>query len=213
MNTIIFFVTATDVLADLSEHFSQGNLSRIFEFKRRIVEHHQQQQTIATYYTTLKSFWDELGSYNDPPLYNYARLKQIVVREEHERILQFLMGLNDIYTLLFMGKFLMQPLPNIKKIYSLLLQEEKQRQHADAHDSPIHVINVKKNTRNTENKQPAKSQNSKGKSLYCTHCEGDTHSVDRCYYIIGFPPGHKFHGRDVKPPNRNKWFAANNTTT
>jgi hypothetical protein len=127
MNTIIFFVTATDVWADLSEHFSQGNLSRIFEFKRRIVEHHQQQQTIATYYTTLKSFWDELGLYNDPPLCNYARLKQIVVREEHERILQFLMGLNDIYTLLFMGKFLMQPLPNIKKIYSLLLQEEKQR--------------------------------------------------------------------------------------
>ena len=100
MNTIIFFVTATDVWADLSEHFSQGNLSRIFEFKRRIVEHHQQQQTIATYYTTLKSFWDELGLYNDPPLCNYARLKQIVVREEHERILQFLMGLNDIYSII-----------------------------------------------------------------------------------------------------------------
>ncbi|CAL2225132.1 unnamed protein product [Prunus armeniaca] len=71
-------------------------------------------------------------------------------------------------------------------------------------------MNVKKSTKNTENRQPAKSQDNKGKSLYCTHCEGDTHTVDRCYYIIGFPPGHKFHGKSVKPPNRNKRFTANN---
>jgi len=55
-NTIIFSDTAADFWADLSECFSQGNLSRIFELKRGIVEHRQQQQTIAAYYSALKSF-------------------------------------------------------------------------------------------------------------------------------------------------------------
>ncbi|XP_020419788.1 uncharacterized protein LOC109950566 [Prunus persica] len=209
-NTVIFSDTAAEVWADLNERFSQGNFSRIFELKRGIVEHRQQQQSIAVYYTTLKSFWDELGSYNDPPSCNCAGLKQIAEREEQEQILQFLMGLNDTYSAIRGQILLMQPLPNIRKIYSLLLQEEKQRQLADARDGPIHAMNVKKSTKNTENRQPAKSQDNKGKSLYCTHCEGDTHTVDRCYYIIGFPPGHKFHGKAVKPPNRNKRFTANN---
>jgi len=34
----------------------------------------------------LKSFWDVLRLYNDPPLYNCAGLKQIVEREEQEQI-------------------------------------------------------------------------------------------------------------------------------
>jgi len=36
--------------------------------------------------------------------------------------------------------------------------------------------------------------------------------VDRCYYIIGFPPGHKFHGREIKPPNQHKQLAVNNAS-
>lgn len=40
------------------------------------------------------------------------------------------------------------------------------------------------------------------KSLKCTYCDGDGHLVDHCYYIIGFPEGHKWHGKNVKPKNR-----------
>lgn len=47
----------------------------------------------------------------------------------------------------------------------------------------------------------------------CTYCDGTTHTVERCYYLIGFPIGHKFHGKDVQPPNRNKTIAANQIGT
>ena len=122
------------------------------------------------------------------------------------------MAVNDTYSAVRGHILLMQPLPNIRKIYSLLLQEEKQRQLTEATDSPIHAMNVKRNTRITENRQSTRLQNNKGKSLFCSHCEGDKHTVDRCYYIIGFPPGHKFHGRDIKPPNRHKRLAVNNAS-
>ncbi|CAN6688768.1 unnamed protein product [Malus baccata var. baccata] len=55
------------------------------------------------------------------------------------------------------------------------------------------------------------------KSLKCTYCDGGGHSVDRCYYIIGFPVGHKWHGKNVKPKNKiseaNNAEAINSATT
>ncbi|KAL2527340.1 Uncharacterized protein Adt_12394 [Abeliophyllum distichum] len=43
----------------------------------------------------------------------------------------------------------------------------------------------------------------------CTYYRMTNHIVGTCYFIHGFPPGHKFHGKDVKP--RNKCFT--NTAT
>ncbi|CAI9778608.1 unnamed protein product [Fraxinus pennsylvanica] len=37
--------------------------------------------------------------------------------------------------------------------------------------------------------------------------------VEKCYYLIGFPVGHKLHGKDVQPPNRNHKVAANQTSS
>ncbi|KAF9667234.1 hypothetical protein SADUNF_Sadunf15G0001300 [Salix dunnii] len=87
-----------------------------------IFEHRQQQQSIAA---NTKSFQDELGSYNDPPIYNCTGLKHIAEREEQEQILQFLMGLNDTNSTIHGQIRLMQPLPGIRLIDPLLLQEEK----------------------------------------------------------------------------------------
>jgi hypothetical protein len=122
------------------------------------------------------------------------------------------MGLNDMYSAVHGQILLMYPLPNIRKIYSLQLQEEKQRQLTEAYDNPIHAMNVKRNTRITENRQSTRLQNNKGKSLFCSHYEGDTNTVDHCYYIIGFPPGPKFHGREIKPSNQHKRPAVNNAS-
>ncbi|KAF9669962.1 hypothetical protein SADUNF_Sadunf13G0019100 [Salix dunnii] len=47
-----------------------------------------------------------------------------------------------------------------------------------------------------------------GSKKFCTHCEQGGHLVDQCYYLIGFPIGHKWHGKNVKP--RNKKATINN---
>jgi len=104
INTMIFSNTTAEVWLDHNEQFSQENLSCIFELKRGIVEHRQQQQFIAVYYTTLKSFWDELGSYNNLSTCNCASLKQNEEMEDQEQILKFLIRLNDRYSSI-MDKF------------------------------------------------------------------------------------------------------------
>ncbi|KAB5574253.1 hypothetical protein DKX38_001447 [Salix brachista] len=36
----------------------------------------------------------------------------------------------------------------------------------------------------------------------CSYCDGDTHTVENCYYINGFPVGHKLHGKNIQPRNK-----------
>jgi len=49
-------------------------------------------------------------------------------REQNQKLLQFLMGLNDDYNAIRDNILMMTPLPSISQVYSMLIQEEKQRQ-------------------------------------------------------------------------------------
>ncbi|ESR45752.1 hypothetical protein CICLE_v10003204mg, partial [Citrus x clementina] len=100
---------------------------------------------------------------------------------------QFLMGLNEKYSAIRGQIMLMQPLPIVKKAYSLLCEEEKQQGLSNSHSSK--------------------------KPLLCTYCDGTPHIVDKCYYLIGFPVGRKFHRKDVQPPNRTHKFTVNQIGT
>ncbi|KAL5834719.1 hypothetical protein ACOSQ4_014216 [Xanthoceras sorbifolium] len=88
-DSVIYYSTAHEVWEDLHEQFSQSNAP--------------QQLSVSTYYTKLKSLWDELASYNDATH---------GVQQDQQKLMQFLMGLNDSYS----------GIP-----YSFISQEEKQR--------------------------------------------------------------------------------------
>lgn len=79
------------------------------------------------YYTKIKISWDELKMCSSTISCTCGRLKQILDKEERVKLCQFLLGLNEVYST-FRGQImLMQPLPNVKKAYSLLSGKEKQK--------------------------------------------------------------------------------------
>ncbi|KAM2220643.1 hypothetical protein ACFX1S_019828 [Malus domestica] len=195
--SVSYYTSAADVWADLRDRFSQGNDSRVYQIKREIVEHRQEQQSISVYYTKLKALWDELTSYHEPPTCTCGGLKKINERDEKERVMQFLMGLNESYVAVRGQILLMQPLPDTRKAYSLVLQQEKQVEVSlTRHNNNLHAMNV------TSNREPAAQRGNS--SLKCSYCDQKYHTVDRCFYLYGFPPGHKYHGKKVTPPNRKK---------
>ncbi|RVW99200.1 Retrovirus-related Pol polyprotein from transposon RE1 [Vitis vinifera] len=177
-SSVIYAETTSEIWADLRERFSQGNDSRIYQIKRDIVEHRQGQQSISVYYTKLKAFWDELSSYHEVLSCSCGGLEKLKEMDEKERVMQFLMGLNDSYAAIRGQILLMQPLPDTRRVYSLVLQQEKQVQ---------------------KQKTP----------LHCSYCDRDYHSIEKCYYLHGFPIGHKLHGKNVKSPNQHHSNANN----
>lgn len=64
--------------------------------------------------------------------------------------MQFLMGLNESYAAVHGQILLMQPLPDTRKTYSLILQQEKQVEVSlNRNNINLHAMNV------TNNREPA----------------------------------------------------------
>ncbi|KAH7554251.1 hypothetical protein JRO89_XS12G0144300 [Xanthoceras sorbifolium] len=172
---------------------------------------------------TMKSLWDKLASYYDPISCNCEGLKALVEREEKERVIQFLMGLNESFATVRGSILMMSPLPDTHKIHALVLQQKRQTNVvARRENTGFAAMQTSKNTHGYNSGPYTMAESSQtqdngrftivGKAKKsCSHCGKDYHTADHCYYLIGFPPGYKLHGKDVKP--RRKKPNANNTTT
>ncbi|KAF7148530.1 hypothetical protein RHSIM_Rhsim03G0044200 [Rhododendron simsii] len=209
--SVIYAETSAEVWADLQERFSQGNDSRIYQIKQEIGEHRQGQQSISVYYTKLKALWDELSSYHQMVICTCGGLENLNKRDEKEKVMQFLMGLNENYGPVRGQILLMQPLPDTRRVYSLVLQQEKQIEVSLNRDSMNHHAMLAdhksqaptysfadQNNKTIQAHQVQKQTN----TLHCSYCDQDYHSVERCYYLHGFPVGHKLHGKN--PPNQRR---------
>ncbi|KAF9684106.1 hypothetical protein SADUNF_Sadunf04G0083300 [Salix dunnii] len=177
--------------------------------------------SITSYYTKLKSYWDELSSYNQintcPSGRDCGAAKSIMDHAEQQHLMQLLMGLDESYASTRSNILIMAPLPTTRRAYSLLLQDEKQRQVATistCNSESMAMLSMSNN--NSKRNNTIKYSN---RSLYsnnnvnisrsnqqeprrCPYCNGDTHNVEKCFFLKGFPPGHKWHGKEppIPPP-------------
>lgn len=101
-------------------------------------------------------------------------------------IMTFLMGLNDSYAQVRGQILLMEPLPRINKVFSLIIQEERQRKIGSpywinhCHDVCCQAyVCYCRQTRSEEGRP------------YCTHCKYHDHTGEKCYKLHGYPPGFK----------------------
>ena len=112
--------------------------------------------------------------------------------------MSFLMGLNETYAVVKGQILLMEPMPPLSKVFSLLLQDEKQRKVGVGKkvlvDASAALAAFGSKSGNTKNF--AKSKNGKPQ---CTHCGAMGHVVDRCYKLHGYPSGYKFKNKGGQP--------------
>jgi hypothetical protein len=135
----------------------------------------------------------------------YGGLKQVSNNEERVRLGQFLIGLNETYSAVRGQIMLMHPLPTVKKAYSLLREEEKQRGLVEHKITKrVYAMNVKRSDSASQRQDfsrtwmsgSSKIQGSKKRHQY-TYCDGTTNIVERCFYLNRFPIGHNLHDKDV----------------
>lgn len=142
-----------------------------------------QQNTLSVtlYYSKLKGLWDELSSYSEPVACTCGASCKIAEKEQTNKVMQFLMGLNDSYSAIRGQILLLQVLPYIEKIYAMVLQEEKQRDLTITKE--IMLVERAKQKGNLPHKPKNK--------LRCTHCNRGNQTVDQCFVLHGFPSNNK----------------------
>ncbi|XP_070664685.1 uncharacterized protein [Malus domestica] len=181
-DNILYMTSAHAIWDELQERYFQSSAPRIFQLQRDISFLSQDQLFVAIYYTKLKSLWDELSSYSDSSSCTCG------AQNEKNRLMQFLMGLNDSYSVVRGQILLMNPLPTVRQAYSSISQKEKQHSLSISHTTTETAAMAVHPGHNSKT-----SGSSARKPLHCTHCDQDYHTIDTCYQLHGHPPGHRLH--------------------
>jgi hypothetical protein len=120
------------------------------------------------------------------------------------------MGLNESYSHVRGQILLIDPLPSINKVFSLVIQEERQRMISSS------SLSFNQNTTALFTKTMSPTRFACNKSFYirkdrpiCSHCCISGHTVEKCYKIHGFPPGYKFNRGKNAPSSVNQVSGCN----
>ena len=122
--------------------------------------------------------------------------------QQRESVMQFLLGLNESFAPIRAQIMLMEPTPPLNKVFSLVVQEERQRPLTTS-NSPAFTAPVSSRFQAASRaSSPTNASRSRKDRPLCTHCNILGHTVDRCYKIHGYPPG--FRNRPNFRPNGSR---------
>ncbi|XP_065870269.1 uncharacterized protein [Euphorbia lathyris] len=204
--SVLWMGDARRVWVNLKERFAQSDVFRIAALQGEIYTLKQGNKSVSDYFTRLQMLWDEYTSIRDIPecvcegcVCN--ALNTVRKNRDADQVVCFLKGLNDAFATVRSQIMVTDPIPNINKVFSLIVQHECQSQASDATNLGQDLLALVQNPKNQNNDLQdliAFVQNTRGNMKFgsngqkCTHCGIKNHTVDSCYKKHGYPPGYKF---------------------
>lgn len=202
--TILFHDTAISAWEDLKEHFAKVDRVCISSLRSTINNLKQGTKSVLEYFLELRTLWDELNSHRPIPTCNCVhtcRVDSIRIAKQYrveDQIMQFLTGLNESFSVVKTQILLMDLLPHINKVYSLVVQEESQNSllptptSVDESSIFVNAYDFKKFVGN-KGKGPSGASTNKSGGRFCTFCNRYNHTIEFCYLKHGHPNINKFH--------------------
>lgn len=132
-NSVVYLSSAKLIWDDLAARYAQSNMPRVFNLRKELSQLTQGNLSIASYFTKHRILVDVLDCLVSKPKCSCTKCEcdingKLDGYEQSTQLTQFLMGLGDHYTAIRGQILLMNPLPNLSQCYSMLLQEENQRE-------------------------------------------------------------------------------------
>ncbi|XP_072080831.1 uncharacterized protein [Arachis hypogaea] len=143
----------------------------------------------------IKMLWKEFSSYR-PVLCNCGDACSMHDFLQSEYV-HFLMDLDESFAQIRAQILLMESLPSINKVLSLVVQEERHRSIGASSSSNQVAFLAKNNQPQQLLLGRGRGQQKKNRSM-CSYCGLLGHTVKKCYKIHGFPPGYG-RGHGTKP--------------
>nr|GMC49225.1 retrovirus-related Pol polyprotein from transposon TNT 1-94 [Ipomoea batatas] len=187
-NSIRYANTARDIWVDLEERFGKGSAPRAFEIRRAVVLLRQEKASISSYYTKLKSLWDEMMAISPLPKCVCSGCtcnisKQMADMKEKEQLYDFLMGLDEEFTAVKSHILCSKPTPSLGRAYHMVSEDEQQRQVSATHKPMAEATAFQ--TQKVFNEKDGRGR--RRDKPTCGHCQKIGHTEDQCYEIIGYP--------------------------
>ncbi|XP_058000801.1 uncharacterized protein LOC131179102 [Hevea brasiliensis] len=208
----MFSVWERYIWKDLKDQFSQGDVYRISDLQEEIYGFKQGEHSVTDYFTHLKILWDELENIRPIPQCTCATPciceAFVTVRKyrENDYVIRFLKGLNDQFSNVRSQIMLLESLPSINRVFSLVVQQERHMNIGILTEPKVLVNksnpagfqrNVYGRGTDTTNRKFGTQNNNET----CTYCGKPRHTEETCYRKHGFPLGFKFKNYDAKINN------------
>lgn len=198
--TIVFYEYNIDVWIESQERFSKVDQIHVASLRSSINNLKQGDKFVLDYFTEMKSLWEELNSHLPMPMCTCpypCRCESMRTARNfrmEDQVIQFLTGLNDNFSVVKTQVLLMDPLPSINKVYSMVVQEESKNtaptSHVYTEDSSI-LVNASDARKPFMRGKSSGAPQSKNNSRYCTFFHRNNHIVDYCYQKHGYPNANK----------------------
>jgi len=175
----------------------------------------------------MKRLWDELDDLSEVPICTCApsckAIKKTTALADRQRLMHFLMHLNENYESIRGQILLLDPLSTVNKAYSMIQRVETQRNvtsnitanreivanvtkfgtHSFGESNPVGNAFVAQN--GPKGKRDFKKPRT-GSNRFCDHCQRSGHITEQCFKIIRYPDWYQGPKEGTKPqpqPQRN----------
>lgn len=188
--TLVYTDCVKDIWDQLKRRYHQVSGSRIYQLRKDLVTTVQGTLSVEVFYANLTTIWQELTEYRPLNKCTCDGLKTLLDHLDAEFVMTFLMRLNDSYAAIRAQILLMNPLPVIDEVFSMIIHEEHQRSLGSLPNSVESVALIVP----TDQYKRSSSINRYKRDTQrptCTHCGFKGHTIERCYKLHGYPPGYR----------------------
>ncbi|GJY97074.1 ribonuclease H-like domain-containing protein [Tanacetum coccineum] len=153
--------------------------------------------SLSEYYHEYNSSWRQFDSLVDLPACSCEGSLELKEHVQLLRLMQFLMGLDDVFSFVRSLILTTDPIPDVKSAFAILSRDES-HMNSNVATKNVKYVSIafvvrsnnnnrtpdRNNTNNNNNRRSGRVSN-----LVCKHCNMTGHTVDRCFELVGYPPG------------------------
>ncbi|XP_069143939.1 uncharacterized protein [Solanum lycopersicum] len=189
LTTIVYASNAKRVWEDFKERFDKSNLTRIYQLWTEVATLKQGTDSVTEYYSKLRDLWDEYDVLVPSPSCKCDDAKPYIEHLHQQRLMMFLMGLNETFSHVRSDLLLKSEVPTINQAYATVIQEESQRVLGvmDSNKEPLTMMAGRGQGQGFKGKKVSPGNNNIG----CEICGFKNHVTEKCYRLVGYPSDFK----------------------
>ncbi|KAH0777828.1 hypothetical protein KY290_009239 [Solanum tuberosum] len=166
--SVIYSQTAADLWNELEERYGQADGTKLFQLQRELNNMSQGVSDVAS--------CDAKGH------------NQNIIKDQ--KLIQFLMGLNNSFNVAKGNILMMGPLSNATHAYSIILLQETQKEVHSNHQISTDSSAFMTGQKWTSQKKPMDCKGinqcqGKKSDMYCRYCKKSRHENEQCYKLVG----------------------------
>ncbi|XP_021770769.1 uncharacterized protein LOC110734937 [Chenopodium quinoa] len=175
---LIYLETCKELWDEVKERYGQTNAPLLYQLKKELSDLKQENQAVGNFYCKLKNLWDHISSIEGIPECTCGAMskctcnimKKLADVESLNKLIQFLMALNEGFENIRGNILAMEPLPPVNRVFHLVQQQEKQKEITGnmSTNTKVSVMNVKRQpTNNWQRREFEEAKMKKKCDHYC----------------------------------------------